>query len=354
VLLDHGAVAVGHGPTAAWNPRRAADGPALAWRSPRPAWLVGYRAALLGLDALVAAIAAATLLLADPGAVRPPAAAAWALWCLVPAWPGLLAALDAYTERVFGTGSEEYRRVARSGLLLLAAAGFVSYFAGLDLPRAIVVVAIPALTIGTLLVRYSARKVLVALRTRGRCTKRVVVVGRGGAVLELMRRLERAGYAGLDVIAACVPPADRASVGRQAAVPVAGLDDVLDMAHRHGADTVAVTSASETAAEYLRRLSWQLEGTGLELLVAPGLVEVAGPRLHIRPFEGLPLLAVEAPQFAGWRRLVKGESTASSPPPCSCSRRCSCSSPWPCGCRARGLCSTGRNASACTAGPSAW
>jgi exopolysaccharide biosynthesis polyprenyl glycosylphosphotransferase len=67
-----------------------------------------------------------------------------------------------------------------------------------------------------------------------------------------------------------------------------------------------VTSASETAAQYLRSLSWQLEGTGLELLVAPGLVEVAGPRLHIRPFDGLPLLSVEQPRFSGWRRVVKG------------------------------------------------
>jgi exopolysaccharide biosynthesis polyprenyl glycosylphosphotransferase len=69
---------------------------------------------------------------------------------------------------------------------------------------------------------------------------------------------------------------------------------------------VAVTSASETASVYLRTLSWELEGSGLELLVAPGLVEVAGPRLHIRPFDGLPLLSVEQPRFSGWRRVVKG------------------------------------------------
>jgi exopolysaccharide biosynthesis polyprenyl glycosylphosphotransferase len=89
-------------------------------------------------------------------------------------------------------------------------------------------------------------------------------------------------------------------------VPVAGLDDVLTIARRTNADTIAVTSASETAAQYLRTLSWQLEGTELELLVAPGLVEVAGPRLHIRPFDGLPLLSVEQPRFEGWRRVVKG------------------------------------------------
>ena len=100
-------------------------------------------------------------------------------------------------------------------------------------------------------------------------------------------------------------PDDRARVARVVGLPVAGLDDVVATAARVQADTIAVTSASETAAQYLRSLSWQLEGTGLELLVAPGLVEVAGPRLHIRPFDGLPLLAVEQPRFEGWRRVVK-------------------------------------------------
>ncbi|HEY4629941.1 MAG TPA: sugar transferase, partial [Blastococcus sp.] len=52
--------------------------------------------------------------------------------------------------------------------------------------------------------------------------------------------------------------------------------------------------------------SWQLEGSGIELLVSPGLIEVAGPRLHIRPFVGLPLLSIEEPVFTGWRRVLKG------------------------------------------------
>jgi exopolysaccharide biosynthesis polyprenyl glycosylphosphotransferase len=90
-------------------------------------------------------------------------------------------------------------------------------------------------------------------------------------------------------------------------VPVDGdLDDVVEVVRRRGADAVAVTSARETAAVYLRKLSWQLEGSGIELLVSPGLIEVAGPRLHIRPFVGLPLLAIEEPVFSGWKRVLKG------------------------------------------------
>jgi exopolysaccharide biosynthesis polyprenyl glycosylphosphotransferase len=134
----------------------------------------------------------------------------------------------------------------------------------------------------------------------------VVLVGRGGAALDLRDRLQRTPHAGLQVVALCVPPADRHRVAAAVDLPVAGLDDVLATTALTGADAVAVTSASETASVYLRTLSWQLEGSGLELLVAPGLVEVAGPRLHIRPFDGLPLLSVEQPRFSGWRRVVKG------------------------------------------------
>ncbi|CCG01719.1 sugar transferase [Blastococcus saxobsidens] len=260
----------------------------------------------MGLDAAAAAGAGAAVLLtrAEPGQVF--GALFWACAVLPLIWPTLLSASGAYSERVFGTGGEEYRRVVRATLVLLAAAGFVSYAVALDLSRALVVVALPLLGVATLVARCCARRQLGRARSLGRCVKRVVVVGRGGAVLDLTASVRRQSHMGLEVVAACVTPDDRHRVRAAVAVPVGGLDDVVDLAARYGADTVAVTSSSETAAEYLRRLSWQLEGTGLELLVAPGLIEVAGPRLHIRPFDGLPLLTVEAPQFEGWRRLVKG------------------------------------------------
>ena len=269
-------------------------------------WVRRYAAGLIVFEMLAAAAAGGSVVLSRAGGLEISSSLFWAAVGLVPAWPLVLLALGAYSERVFGTGSDEYRCVGRAGFLLLAFAGFISYAAALDLSRALVVVAVPTLTLVTLLGRYVARCQLRRLRARGHCTRRVVVVGRGGAVLELAARVRREHYAGLDVVALCVTPDDRARVAEVAGVPVAGLDDVVSLAARLGADTIAVTSASETAAQYLRQLSWQLEGTGIELLVAPGLIEVAGPRLHIRPFEGLPLLSVEQPRFEGWRRAVKG------------------------------------------------
>jgi exopolysaccharide biosynthesis polyprenyl glycosylphosphotransferase len=269
-------------------------------------WERRYAAALVVVETAAAAVAGGSVVLAHAREIELSSSLFWAAAGLVPAWPLILLAVGAYSERVFGTGSDEYRRVGRAGFLLLAFAGFISYAAALDLSRALVVIAIPALAVVTLGLRYAARCELRRLRARGRCTRRVVVVGRGGAVLELAAQVRRVHYAGLDVVALCVTPADRARVDEVSDVPVGGLEDVVTMAAELGADTIAVTSASETAAQYLRQLSWQLEGSGIELLVAPGLIEVAGPRLHIRPFEGLPLLSVEQPRFEGWRRMVKG------------------------------------------------
>ncbi|WP_116449773.1 sugar transferase [Blastococcus litoris] len=305
MLLDHKQRDAGLAPsTGVASAGRTSPQPDV--RRSSPAWVRRYALVLVAFESLAASVAGAAVLLTRPGGINTSSSLFWATLVLVPLWPALLAFTGAHSERVFGTGSDEYRRVGRAGLLVLALVGFSSYALALDLSRALVVLALPALTVVTLLGRYVARTQLRRLRAVGRCTKRVIVVGRGGAVLELVRRLQREHYAGLDVVAACVTPDDRARVGEQAGVPVGGLDDVLSLAAELNVDTIAVTSASETAAQYLRQLSWQLEGTGIELLVAPGLIEVAGPRLHIRPFEGLPLLSVEQPCLEGWRRVVKG------------------------------------------------
>ena len=72
-----------------------------------------------------------------------------------------------------------------------------------------------------------------------------------------------------------------------------------------GADTVAVTSSRGISSNVLKRLGWGLEGAGVDLVVAPGLMDVAGPRVHVRPVAGLPLLHVERPAFTRPIRAVK-------------------------------------------------
>jgi exopolysaccharide biosynthesis polyprenyl glycosylphosphotransferase len=312
MLVDAGA---GHAELRPPAPGRVADGAARAEDVPTRAvvgrrrqarWTRRFRVVLITLDVTIGLVAGLTMALMRPGELTWTSPYAWLSLGLPILWPVSLGMRGAYAPKFFGTGSEEFRRVVRGGILLLAAVSVVSYGFQLDIARSFVVFTLPAMALAALLGRFFARKWLHAARRRGRCIKRVVAVGRDAAVADLVRRIHVDHFAGMEVVAACVTAPGAARV-ESLGVPIAGdLDDVVAVVQRYGADAVAVTSASETAAIYLRKLSWQLEGSGIELLVSPGLIEVAGPRLHIRPFVGLPLLAIEEPVFSGWKRMLKG------------------------------------------------
>jgi exopolysaccharide biosynthesis polyprenyl glycosylphosphotransferase len=55
----------------------------------------------------------------------------------------------------------------------------------------------------------------------------------------------------------------------------------------------------------VKRLSWQLEGTASELVLSSRLADVAGPRLSFEPLDGLPLIRVQIPSYAGGQHVVK-------------------------------------------------
>lgn len=277
-------------------------------RRPRPRWMLNYRLIQLGFDALImTAIALSTLFVIGPTYFARSELLLATAFALPPLWVACLALRGSYGDKAAGVGNEEFRRVSQSGLLTLGAVGFLSFSLHLNISRAFVILVVPAATVVTLIVRYALRTYLHRMRSTGRCLKVAVAVGREAAVLDLVSQLRDERQTGMRIVAACIPKAQSPARLLAAGVPVAGtLEDVPAVIERYGADVVTVTSASETSGVYLRQLSWQLEGSGVELLVSPGLVEVAGPRLHIRPFIGLPLLRLEEPEFRGRRRLVKG------------------------------------------------
>ncbi|MEI4277164.1 sugar transferase [Klenkia terrae] len=222
------------------------------------------------------------------------------------AWPGVLALLGSYAERRLGAGPDEYRRVMVSSLVLVAALGVVLAAAPEAPLRAFLLVGIPVAAALTLVGRNVQRRRLHRARREGRMSKRVVVVGREVALVDLVGRLRRDPSAGWQVIGACVPdPSSAGGLGREGVHVLGGLDHVAAVLDNVRADAVVVSSASETAAVYLRELAWKLEGTNIELLVVPGLIEVAPDRLQIRPTVSVPLIQVREPEFRGLRRVAK-------------------------------------------------
>lgn len=218
---------------------------------------------------------------------------------------GLIALCRGYESRFLGGGSEEYRRVSDAGVRCLAAIAVATYAAGYDLARGYVVVAVPLATGSVLAGRYAARSALHRARRAGRYQHRVLVVGRERSASELIRQLRRESHTGFEVVGAWLAGSAAPTVE---GVPVSGRrgESVAEAVRATGADTVAVGAWSPLSQDDLRRLCWELEGTGVSVVVAPSLTDVAGPRIHIRPVAGLPLLHVEQPEFTGARRIAKG------------------------------------------------
>ncbi|MGS2616978.1 sugar transferase [Micromonospora sp. LZ34] len=228
---------------------------------------------------------------------------------LVLAWLVSLKALGCYDDRVLGYGADEYRRVSAASLRLAGGIAIAGYIADVGVSRGFLAISFAVGTLGLEVARFAARKRLHRARSRGAgWSRKVLVVGDTAHVLELVHTLRREPYAGYQVVGACIPDALLAPVAQRLGdVPVVGsLRGIPEAATAIGADTVAITASGELTATRLRRLGWQLEGTGVDLVVAPALTDVAGPRIHTRPVAGLPLIHVEAPEFRGARKLVKG------------------------------------------------
>ncbi|MFI7588719.1 sugar transferase [Spongisporangium articulatum] len=261
------------------------------------------RLALVG-DSGSALIAATTALLFRFGPEPPGSYLAITLGLPV-LWLLVVGLQRGYEQRFLGTGPEEYRRIADAGLLMFAGIAVVSYALRSELARGYVFVAIPATLVLSLLARRQLRSWIYRLRRRGIGLQRVLVVGRADAVVSVIEKLDHEPQHGLVPVGACVPFVGVA-VSHVHDVPVVGDPSrVLQAVDETGAHVVAVVSHPDMSGQALRRLSWALEERGVELIVSPGIIEVAGPRLSIRPVAGLSLLHLERPSASGGRMLGK-------------------------------------------------
>ena len=161
---------------------------------------------------------------------------------------------------------------------LIAGIAVVSYLMKTEFARGYVVLALP-ITMGiSLLGRYCARRRLRRARLQGKYLQDVLVVGHEWAVLDLVAELRRNPDSGLNVVGACVPGGRGSRQMADMEVPVIGdLNQVVESVKRVGADVLAVTTCVEFGGPELRRVCWALENSDVEIVVAPALIEVAGP-----------------------------------------------------------------------------
>ncbi|MDO5710559.1 MAG: sugar transferase, partial [Micrococcales bacterium] len=231
------------------------------------------------------------------------------LGLLIPfAWVGALVMSNAYERRFLGVSTEEYRAVGRAVVGLLALMAITAFFANILLARLYVIMLLPMLMVGGLLVRRSMRRWLLRRRDAGLLMQRTVVIGRADAAGALLRSILSDPHQGLKPVAVCASGLDGdwdATTALEGVPVMGGPRDALAAADLYDAEVVAVASHPDLAGKSLRRLAWALEERGVELIVSPGLLDIAGPRLSIRPSTDLSLLHIERPSHARRSTILK-------------------------------------------------
>jgi exopolysaccharide biosynthesis polyprenyl glycosylphosphotransferase len=174
----------------------------------------------------------------------------------------------------------------------------------IELARGYLAVALPLGLLLLMLSRRLWRRWLLLQRTRGRLISTVLVVGSHSTATTMANTFEQSPSAGYRVVGVCVPgwgkvQGDWLEIENHA-VPVLGDETAVPKALQDtSADIVAVSNAEYLGTEGMRALAWELESMDVDLVVNAGVVDVAGPRLHVRPVAGLPWLYVDKPQYRG-------------------------------------------------------
>lgn len=222
---------------------------------------------------------------------------------------GWLLSLHAYgsrSSRVIGVGSAEFHRIVGASIRVFGLFAIWALLARNDLGRGYLLVAMPLgmtlLIVGRLIWRGWLRR----RRRVGQFCHSVVLLGSPGTAVPVANDLARNITAGYRVLGLVLSDDDAGELRLPRGVPVlGGLDDVVGVLERVGADTVVVTGSSELSPDQLRTLGWQLEDERYNLVFTPSLSSVGGPRVHMSPVAGLSLLHVDTPRYEGIQRFQK-------------------------------------------------
>ncbi|MCR2793528.1 sugar transferase [Microbacterium sp. zg.Y625] len=225
---------------------------------------------------------------------------------LVLAWMWGLSLIDSRSHRVVGTGMAEYRRVVDCSVRLFGYVAIIGFLLRIDVARGFLLISLPVGIVALVLERWLWRRWINTRRRRGEYSARVLLVGSERSVAEIANELRRTPEAGYLVVGACVPTGKVADTIPGTSIPIMGAVSTIDRALAvTGADTVAVTSTDDLPARKVKEISWSLEAGRQHLVLAPSIIDIAGPRLHTRPVAGLPLIHVETPRFSGGQLFAK-------------------------------------------------
>lgn len=231
----------------------------------------------------------------------------WFVLAALPAaWFLGLALHGAYQQHCLREGTHEFRRALRAAGLIAVAASAAWWFVPEAGPLHDTLFALPLTVAATLLLRQTRRLRMRAAWHHGRNLERAVVVGSASSAADLISLLHRNSDCGLKIVGACLTdPAHADRVVPDGVPSYGGVDDTAAAVRQSGCDAVIALPSPGLEADELRRLSWQLQAAGAELLLAPVLADVAAARVAVTPLAGLPLMELHAPTLSRLPRVPK-------------------------------------------------
>ena len=210
--------------------------------------------------------------------------------------------------RILGIGAEEYKRVLRGTLYLFGMIAILAYAFAFEVARGYVALALPIGLLLLMLGRFLIRGWVARGRHRGAMRRRLLLVGGPQAVKYVHDTLDSEAGAGYKPIAAVLPgyrARDEGWLPIPVTTEVDGVDELVAQVREMDIEAVVITSGHPFVPDDVRRLGWDLQERGISLIMAPALVDVAGPRLHTQPLAGLPLLHLSTPRLSRGKAFVK-------------------------------------------------
>ncbi|MCD2444224.1 sugar transferase [Agromyces sp. SYSU K20354] len=223
---------------------------------------------------------------------------------LIVAWLAALGLFGTRDQKIIGSGSTEYKRIADATIRVFGVLAIIAFLLQAQLGRGYLLIALPTGLALLLASRWLWRQWLNRRRAEGEYSYRAILMGERASSAHVARQIMRDPSNGFVIVGAVT---QGGSAGELApGVPVLGsYDRAIEAVDASEADTVVFTGADMISPRQLRQFGWDLETRSVNLIVAPALTDVAGPRIHARPVAGLPLIHVDYPVFEGNKYAAK-------------------------------------------------
>ncbi|WP_375400984.1 sugar transferase [uncultured Amnibacterium sp.] len=222
-------------------------------------------------------------------------------------WLGCLS-IRSREVRYLGQGSVEYQRVATATFVTFGAIAVLALLLKLDLARGYLLVALPVGLVALLAERLAWRSWLNLRRREGLCLIDAFVIGNHQDATRVTNQLVTHHHAGYRPVGVAYTDSGESAPETGMGdlnLPTLQVDELPDIARATRTRAVIVAGELPGGRDQIQDLGWQLENSKTELILVTRLTDVAGPRITLRPVEGLPMVHVDLPQYTGLNHTIK-------------------------------------------------